>query len=79
LAGLCAATGCRREVPENELGRVLDHIPELPGMDEPYASKLRYVAPRPETTKMGQPHPPQKQTTEASKSPEPVKESATKK
>ena len=77
LAGLCAATGCRREIPENELGRVLDHVPELRGTDEPY--KLRYVPPRPETTKLGLPPTPQKETPETNKAPEPVKDPARKK
>ena len=77
LTGLGAVSGCHREIPENELGRVLDQVPQLPGMDTPY--KLRYVPPRPEASRMGPPQVPQPETTEASKGPEPSKEAAPKK
>jgi hypothetical protein len=38
--GLCLATGCQRQIPENEMGRVLDRVPDLPKMDEPYEIKF---------------------------------------
>jgi hypothetical protein len=68
LAGLCFTNGCRREVPESELGRVLEHVPEVPGLDEPY--KLKYIPRRPETTKMGLPPTAATKTSEATKTPE---------
>jgi hypothetical protein len=78
VAGLGAVSGCRREIPENELGRVLDHVPQLPGMDKPY-DKLRYVAPRSEASRMGPGQIPPKETTDASKGPEPAKDATAKK
>jgi hypothetical protein len=69
-AGLCLATGCRREIPENELGRVLDHVPDLPGMDKPY--DLRPV-PRNLDAKKGKTRGPQAGPPEASKAGEPTK------
>lgn len=48
LGGLA---GCRDrpEVPKIELGTLLDHVPDLPGMEEPY--KLPYVPPNPDMLK----------------------------
>ncbi len=52
MAGFCLATGCQKEIPDNELGRVLEDVPDasqLPKMDEPY--KLRYPSKKAEPPK----------------------------
>ena len=56
VVGLVAVSGCRPEIPKSELGKQLDHVPNLPGMDEPY--KLKYVPPVPEVMQKGLPQMP---------------------
>ena len=56
LAGLCLVSGCGPAIPDKELGKVLDHVPKLPGMDETYG--LRYVPPNPDAVPKTKPPPP---------------------
>ncbi len=60
LAGLPLTSGCPGpNLTERELGRVLDKVPPLQGMEDDYKDKLRYVPPNPESTKrFGPPTPP---------------------
>jgi hypothetical protein len=51
--GLCLVTGCGPDVPKNELGTILERVPDLPGMDEPH--HLRYVPPNAEVMQKGKP------------------------
>ena len=54
--GLCLVSGCGPAVPKGELGKVLDHVPRLPGIDEKY--ELRYVPPNPEAVRKNKAPPP---------------------
>jgi hypothetical protein len=56
LAGLCLATGCGPAIPKGELGKVLDHVPALPGLDDKY--ELRYVPPNPNASQKHKAPPP---------------------
>ena len=60
LAGLCLVSGCGPAIPDKELGKVLDHVPKLPGMDEKY--ELRYVPPNPDALQKNKPPPPPKKS-----------------
>jgi len=59
FTGLGLVTGCGPDVPKSELGTILERVPDLPGMDEPY-NKLRYVPPNAEIMQKGKPPIPSK-------------------